>query len=148
MKKEQATNITFAFWILVAVGLNFLFPLRRIVPFPFTLLGIPLFAAGVALNVHANRWMARHHTALDAFATPTHLVSEGPFRVSRNPVYLSAVIQLFGIAVLLGSLSALLVVIAWFLTLSSFFIPPEEKVMTDIFGQDYLDYKRRVRRWL
>ena len=53
-----------------------------------------------------------------------------------------------GIAIILGSLVTILAPVAFFLTMQIFFIPDEEKAMEQTFGQEYLDYKKRVRQWL
>ena len=57
-------------------------------------------------------------------------------------------VLLLGIAVLVGSLPVLLVPLVFFLTMNAVFIPMEEERLERLFGQEYLAYKHRVRRWL
>lgn len=81
--------------------------------------------------------------------TPTpRIVEHGPFRVTRNPMYLQMVLVCLGVAVILGNvwILALTPVCGWLL--QRFAILPEESYLERKFGDDYLSYKRRVRRWL
>jgi len=76
------------------------------------------------------------------------LVQHGIYRLSRNPMYLGFVFALTGFAWWLGSLSAcvgILVLVVW---LNRFQITPEERALQQIFGEPYLQYCQRVRRWL
>ncbi len=63
-------------------------------------------------------------------------------------MYLGALILIMGLAVLLGNLLSLLTPLLFFIFINYLCIPPEEKIMQQTFGQDYLDYKQSVRRWL
>ena len=75
-------------------------------------------------------------------------MTDGPFRISRNPTYLSGVILLFGIAILLGSLITFAFPIALILILNGLYIPVEEAELEERFGTEYVEYKRKVRRWI
>jgi len=76
------------------------------------------------------------------------LVTDGPYRISRNPVYLGGVVVCLGLAILLGSLIAFAVPVALFCILNALYVPHEETTLRTKFGGLYLDYKRKVRRWL
>jgi protein-S-isoprenylcysteine O-methyltransferase Ste14 len=78
----------------------------------------------------------------------TALVQHGLYRWSRNPMYLGAVLLVAGVAVLLGSLSPLVVVIAFFVVLQEVFIRREERLLEQTFGERYRIYRTSVRRWL
>ena len=82
------------------------------------------------------------------FEPSTALVEDGPFRFSRNPMHLGMVLVLAGAFILLGSLSPLFVLPAFVWLLHTRFVVREEAHMERHFGDCYLDYKRRVRRWL
>ena len=71
----------------------------------------------------------------------------GPYRFTRNPMYLQMVIACFGFAIALwnGWIALLTPVCAY--VLQTFAIKPEEAYLERKFGQSYLDYKQRVRRW-
>ena len=76
------------------------------------------------------------------------IVEDGMYQYSRNPMYLGMLSILTGIAILLGSLSPLFCLPLFLLLMTTQQIIPEEKILTNKFGQVYLDYKHRVRRWL
>lgn len=77
-----------------------------------------------------------------------NIVRTGPFRFSRNPMYLGMSLVLSGYCLWLGSLLALLAVIAFVAYITRFQIVPEERVLVAKFGAPYQDYLRSVRRWL
>jgi protein-S-isoprenylcysteine O-methyltransferase Ste14 len=68
--------------------------------------------------------------------------------MSRNPMYLGMVLTLLGAAITWGTLTPLLVPWLFGWVVSSRFIRLEEGVLTEVFGAEYEDYRRRVRRWL
>jgi protein-S-isoprenylcysteine O-methyltransferase Ste14 len=76
------------------------------------------------------------------------LVTTGLYRYSRNPMYLGLLCILFGWALYLGSISQLLLLPFFVLTLNKMQIEQEEKILSEKFGQSYIDYQRRVRRWI
>ena len=76
------------------------------------------------------------------------LVINGPFRFTRNPMYLGILILLTGLCLLIGTATALLAVPVYFLFVNFVSIPYEEEKMERQFGDDYRAYKSRVRRWL
>ena len=87
-------------------------------------------------------------TEINPFGTPSKLVRGGPFRYSRNPMYLAMLLILLGGASAWGTLSPFIVppLFGWLLTVR--FIAMEEAKMVRIFGADYEEYKSQVRRWL
>ena len=76
------------------------------------------------------------------------LVDSGIYRVSRNPMYLGMVLLLLAWAIYLASAWSLLGVVAYVLYMNRFQIIPEERAMEKLFGQEYMVYKAKVRRWL
>jgi protein-S-isoprenylcysteine O-methyltransferase Ste14 len=76
------------------------------------------------------------------------LVCTGIYKYSRNPMYLGMALLLLAWAIYLASAWALLGVLAYVLYITRFQIIPEERVMEKLFGQEYLAYKAKVRRWL
>lgn len=137
--------------IALSVILGMLYPLPWIGDiFGDLLFGIGLVALfGVAaLWATAIRAMMRARTTLDPNAEPDHLVTSGPFGITRNPMYLANTLLLIGVAFIAG--------IAWFLLfafLAAFAtqklaIEKEEKILTAKFGKKYRDYAKRVRRWI
>ncbi len=76
------------------------------------------------------------------------LVTGGVYRFTRNPMYLGMVLVLIGWVVFLASPITLIFVPLFVLYINRFQITPEERVLTSIFGAEYLGYKNRVRRWV
>ena len=103
---------------------------------------------GIWLNVWADGLFKRKDTTVKPHEKSSALILEGPFRFSRHPMYLGMVIGLLGVAILLGSLIVFLAPIAFLLTVHIIFVPLEENAMEETFGQEYLDYRNRVRCWL
>ncbi|PKL79423.1 MAG: isoprenylcysteine carboxylmethyltransferase family protein [Candidatus Melainabacteria bacterium HGW-Melainabacteria-1] len=113
-------------------------------------LGLPLIATGLGLDVHALLNFRRHHTTPNPFhpERASHLVNQGAYRYSRNPMYLGMALILSGWSLIRGSLSGLLVVPAFVWTLTQLQIIPEEQELARKFGEPYLAYRKQVRRWL
>lgn len=76
------------------------------------------------------------------------LVIGGFYRFSRNPMYLGLLNILFGLTLLLGDISGLLMLPLLVMTMNTLQIIPEEEALEGIFGDDYLKYKNSVRRWI
>ncbi len=76
------------------------------------------------------------------------LLTTGVYRRSRNPTYVGMASVLFSWAVMLESPLAVVVSVLFVAYVDRFQIRPEERVLTDLFGQEYRDYTRRVRRWI
>ena len=133
--------------LILEISLHFMLPIRQIIHTPFTYLGVILFATGMAINVYTVRYLKSLNTTSNFFETANILVVTGPFRRSRNPIYLSGVLLSLGIAVFLGSLITFAIPILIFLILNSLHIPNEELRLEELFGLEFLEYKERVRRW-
>ena len=76
------------------------------------------------------------------------LVSSGVYTVTRNPMYVGLLLVLVGWAVFLSSAVALAGPVAFFFYIGRFQIAPEERVLVQMFGPKYVEYKAKVRRWL
>lgn len=130
-------------------SLHLLAPLAALDP-PLLLRGFGalLVVACVVLAFAAAGRFSRVGTGIVPFSEATTLVVEGPFRFSRNPMYLAMVGVLIGLALASGSLSVWVVPLAFWGWLETSFVRPEEAFMAARFGDAYEDYRRRVRRWL
>jgi protein-S-isoprenylcysteine O-methyltransferase Ste14 len=116
---------------------------RRVAP-----LGGLLLVAGAALFVSAVREFRRAGTPVPGNLQSTTVVRSGPYRFSRNPIYVAFSLLHLGIAISLDSVWLLATLVATIAVMAFVVIPREERYMTRRFGADYLDYRRRVRRWL
>lgn len=136
-------------YLLVAAGLSGLAGWPRPSGLPIPWLGAALVVLGIALSVTAAGLFRREGTELNP-TSPANakLVTSGPFRLTRNPMYLSLVIASLGIAIWIGAWPMFLAPIATFATANWVHIPFEEAKMRRQYGEAYDAYARRVRRWL
>lgn len=132
----------------VMIVVHLAVPLVRCVPTPWNAIGAVPLLGGIVMAVIADRLFARRETTIYPFAEPSVLVVEGPFRYTRNPMYLGLILALIGLALLLGTLTPWLVIVPFGLILDRTFVRYEQRTMQERFGDDYRAYMQRVRRWL
>ncbi len=111
-------------------------------------LGWSLVGGGMALAVWFARTLRAADTTLRTDKPVTSLVQDGPFRYSRNPGYLSLTMLYAGIAILRNALWAILLVPLVLYVIKREVIEREERYLERTFGEEYLAYKRSVRRWV
>jgi len=133
--------------LLATVAADQMLPLSGWPPEPWNLLGLAPLAAGVALASFADVQFKRAGTAVKPFVPASALVTDGVFRVSRNPMYLGLALVLAGAALLLGSVPALVVAPAYAAWVGSRFIVREERQLAAQFGDAYSAYRAGTRRW-
>jgi protein-S-isoprenylcysteine O-methyltransferase Ste14 len=78
----------------------------------------------------------------------TSLVNSGVYTITRNPMYLGGLVMLTGWAIFLLNALAFLFLPLYVLYINRFQIAPEERALTSLFGQEYVNYQARARRWL
>jgi len=130
------------------VGLHLWLPGGWWLDLPWRRVGWLLVGIACVLMVSSMRRFLRVGTGLRPFAPVTTLVVSGAYRWTRNPMYLGMVVAMFGIAVLLGSLSPLAVPPLLLLLLDRRFVAREEVFLRQHLGAPYEEYCRQVRRWL
>jgi protein-S-isoprenylcysteine O-methyltransferase Ste14 len=147
-KTKMVPPVWLALSLIAMTALSWLAPIAHLIPRPWNWLGILFILAGVALAVSGAGLFRRHNTGVVPFSPATRLVSEGPYRFTRNPMYLGMVMLLVGVATMCGTLSPWVVIpiFAWWIDRR--FIAQEEVMLADVFGEDYLRFKQRVRRWI
>ena len=111
-------------------------------------LGWLLVGGGMALAAWFARTMHGADTTLRTDKPVCSLVQDGPFRYSRNPGYLSLTMLYAGIATLRNALWAILLLPLVLYVIQREVIEREERYLERTFGEEYLAYKRRVRRWV
>lgn len=92
--------------------------------------------------------LIKNKTTFDTSESTTKIVTNGSFRFSRNPLYFSLLILLLGIAVLFSSLWLFLMVPVLYIIFLFKAVKPEEKYLSKKFGKEYVEYSRKVRRWI
>lgn len=134
--------------LIIMLLLHFLLPVAKFIRFPWNLIGLIPLAAGAAANMKSSNAFEKAETTVKPYKESSHLVTGGPFRISRNPMYLGGVLILLGVAILLGSLTPFAVVVAFLFLMDVVFIRLEEAMLEMRFGESYRIYKSRVRRWI
>jgi protein-S-isoprenylcysteine O-methyltransferase Ste14 len=137
---------------LLALLLGLLLNRRLNVPFlsrgVSRVLGWPLVGGAMTLAAWFARTLNAADTTLRTDKPVSNLVQDGPFRYSRNPGYLSLTILYAGIAILRNALWAILLLPLVLYVIKREVIEREERYLERTFGEEYLAYKRRVRRWV
>lgn len=125
-----------------------LFPQLKVISEPYNKIGIFVFAAGLSLTFWGFYSFKKNKTPIIPGQKPTFMVAEGPYKFTRNPMYLGVTITLLGASIYIGNLLSLLSPIIFFLIMNYYFVPFEERLMENLFGKKYLGYKKKVRRWV
>ena len=140
--------------VLLLAALAIGFGLRWIVPLPFlpermsSTIGLPVVGISFAIFVWAVVTMLTNKASIPTSKPTEAIVMRGPFRFSRNPIYLSMIMLIFGTGVWVNSV--------WYLALAALaaallnwgVIKREENYLERKFGDGYRAYKSRVRRWI
>ena len=111
-------------------------------------IGYLLIVAGILLIFWGAGHFRKVRTNINTFRDPDVLVTGGPFRFTRNPMYLGFFLILFGAAIVYDAATALLPVAAFFAAANWWYIPYEERAAENALGEAYAEYRSRVRRWL
>ena len=143
-------NITFPPVILLAsivlqIILLFSFPISVDMS---SLLGLILILSSISLVFVSFRFMRKMKTTFIPDGTPEVLISSGPFKFSRNPIYLGMLTILVGLAFLMSSLSAIIIAIVFGTIINFTWIAHEEKKLHELFSEDWENYSSKVRRWI
>lgn len=136
-------------WLLVFVVAVWLLP-RGVAALPPIAgpLGWGLIALGVALMVWAAWLFPRHRTSVVPHRKPDNIITSGPYRISRNPIYLADALLLTGAALAMHSLIGVLLVPVFIAVLTIRFIRGEEARLSAAFPTETAAFFARTRRWL
>ena len=122
-------------------------------PFPLSfqsgqLIGVLFNIVGLRIAALSIRTFRRHRTTIKPTEATNELVSDGPYKFSRNPMYLSLTITYVGAALIIDSPWSLICLIPVLAIIKNHVIAREEKYLEQRFGEEYHDYKARVTRWI
>ena len=139
-------------WILAIVAgiaVDRLYPLRFVpASVPGAWVGGTIFAIALALAIWAIVTIRKAGTRVETYKPTTTIVVNGPYRFTRNPIYLGMVLGQIGLAIALDSLWLLATLVLFYLVIRYGVVAREEAYLEQKFGDVYLGYKARVRRWL
>ena len=135
--------------VIAGLTLNWLVPLPFLpADLPAGWLGAMVFVLAVALVAWAIVTMTRAGSNVPTSLPTTTIVNTGPYRFTRNPIYLGMVLGLIGLAIALNSLWLLLMLVPFALVIRYGVVTREEVYLERKFGDVYRGYRSRVRRWL
>lgn len=134
--------------ILIALIAHFTFPVMILLPFPYNLLGIGLIGVGIMLISWSYKLFKTYKTTIHPQDKPSCLIIIGPYKFSRNPIYLGMLLIALGSATFFSSLAAFIAPLLFIIVISKKVIPFEEKMLLQSFGDEYRKYKSRVGRWI
>jgi protein-S-isoprenylcysteine O-methyltransferase Ste14 len=134
--------------LLAGLLLQRLVPLRLLPGKTGRIVGVVLIGSGLLVGVPAFRAMRRAGTQVDPREETTALVISGPFRYTRNPLYLTQTLIYAGVAALANTLWPIVFLPGVLLVITKGVIEREEQYLERKFGDEYQQYKRQVRRWV
>jgi protein-S-isoprenylcysteine O-methyltransferase Ste14 len=134
--------------ILVGVGLEAAFPIDR-PPLAVTIIAVVIGVAGwLVFDGAATRSFLRAKTSMIPMKPSTALVTDGIYRLTRNPMYVGMAFLYVAIALAIGLIWPLVVLPLVILAIDRLVIAKEEPYLERRFGQAYRDYMARTRRWV
>lgn len=110
--------------------------------------GVPLGLIGFFIMIWAWWLFKKGNVAVCPKSKTASLITQGPYRFTRNPMYLGMVFILLGIAFCVGTPPFFLSTITFLLIINFVFCPYEENKLSSTFGKEFTNYKKRVRRWI
>jgi protein-S-isoprenylcysteine O-methyltransferase Ste14 len=140
--------LLYAIIFIVGVLLQRVWPVRILPPPVGRTAGIVCIVAGVTLIVWSIQTFWRARTSILPVRPSTAIVTGGPFRFTRNPMYVALALLYLGAAFWLNMLWLLLLFPALIFLVQFYVIAREERYLERKFGEEYLQYKSRVRRWM
>jgi protein-S-isoprenylcysteine O-methyltransferase Ste14 len=137
---------------LVAFGLGYLihrsypvsFPTNRLIDF----IGGLFVGVAIALAIVSVSELSSANTTILPYSSTTAIVKTGPFKYTRNPIYLANTLGYIGLSILLGTLWPLIFLPIVIVVMDRGVIAREERYLSRKFGEEYDAYRARVRRWL
>jgi protein-S-isoprenylcysteine O-methyltransferase Ste14 len=138
--------IIFLAAILLGIALNRGWSLHFL-PSGLRWLGLPVTLCAVLLFLLSFQEFRTAGTPIPGSERTTTIVSTGPYRLSRNPIYLSFVLLVLGLSVWSNDLWLLVTLVPAVTLIAAIVIPREEQFLAHTFGEEYRRYKRSVRRW-
>jgi protein-S-isoprenylcysteine O-methyltransferase Ste14 len=138
-------------YALVFIGgvlLQRVWPVQVLPPSVGRAVGIAGIASGVMLSIWSIRTFWRAGTSVVPVRPSTTVVTGGPFRFTRNPMYVALALLYLGVTFWLNMLWPLLLFPVLLFLVQTYVIAREERYLERKFGEEYVQYKSRVRRWM
>lgn len=130
------------------LALDCVWPIRLLSTWSAYLVGTLLLIASVLIIPSVFRRFRRARTSFNVRKPATALITDGPYRFSRNPAYVSLTLLYLGVALLLNNVWVVLLVLPALLVMDLWIVRSEERHLEERFGEQYVCYKNTVRRWV
>ena len=115
---------------------------------PFILVGLSLIGFGFLLAFNSISRFIKAKTGVVPFSKSTALITDGFYKYTRNPMYVGMNSFLLGLLIILNNPINFIYLVIFFFIVRNLFVIKEEVQMLETFGEEYLAYKNKVRRWL
>ena len=133
---------------LIGVGMEYAIPLSIGIDSPANYSGIGVIIISIVSIMFMSKLFERNKTAIEPWKTTSKIITTGPYKYSRNPIYILFCGVPVGLGIAFDTYWALFAFIPALIIVYYSAVKKEEKYLEAKFGQEYLDYKGKVRRWL
>ncbi len=140
--------VIYIVFFIAGIGLEYLWPMRTTIASWGQIIGVGLLVISVFIMPSVLIRFKRAGTAFDVRKSATSLITDGPYKYSRNPTYVSLTLLYIGLGVFLNNMWILLLVLPILVIINFWTIRSEEHSLAEIFGDEYEQYRSRVRRWI
>lgn len=131
------------------IGLHSIYKLRLLPEWQLGLtIGLPILVIGIVLNIISIRKLRRADTDMAFKKASTQIVRHGPYHWSRNPIYVSGLLEFIGLSFLINTLWLLIMTLLLYLYFRFWVIAREERYLEQRFGKEYMRYKSETDRWI
>ena len=134
--------------VLIVLPIQFYFPMPLLPGFIHWIWGVSLFIIGMAMVYSSARLFKSNKTNVEPWKSTSCIVETGPYKYTRNPIYVAGMILMLAIAFLVNSVWIVIAEFPFFLFLNFWVVPKEEKYLEAKFGEAYTNYKAKVTRWV
>jgi protein-S-isoprenylcysteine O-methyltransferase Ste14 len=146
MKKLVIPPVFVLLSIILIVLFYFILSEYNRIPFPVNLTGVFIAFAGFVIMGKSRDLFKKYNTTLD-IKKSSFLIKEGLFAKTRNPMYIGMFLFLLGAGVSFRNVFSVITSFGFLLLIQCYFIPKEERLLSETFGEEFSDYKQKVRRW-
>jgi len=147
----RTADIYFGASLATGLGLDYYYPLHFggfSGSFILHLVGAPLLVIGSLMIIYSKQILQAHNQPSEPGVATTAIIQDGMYQHSRNPLYTGLTLCYCGLAFAIDNVWLLVLLPLTLITVLLVLIKPEERYLEQKFGDDYRDYKKRVRRWL
>lgn len=147
MRRIMPTSY-FLLLLILLILFHFTLPIVKFYYSPYNYVGTVLILFGGFINLWTDSLMKKGETTVKPHLKPSNLIISGPFKFTRHPMYLGMLSILLGAAIIASSLVSFIFPLIYIVLMEVLFIPMEERNLVEVFGEDYSEYKKKVRKWI